>query len=91
MTDAPIRVFACSINLLKEMREDQKMIVSDPRFHGPIERWRICPSTHCERSQECRSPNECSGTGKNLTPEQRERFRARAVTDSAHPSNEPHQ
>lgn len=23
-------------------------------------RWSRCPSTHCERSQECRSPNECS-------------------------------
>lgn len=26
--------------------------------------WRICPSTHCERAQECRSPHECSGTGR---------------------------
>jgi hypothetical protein len=69
-----IFVFACSINLLKEMREDQQMIVNDPRFHGPIERWHICPSTHCERWQECRSPHECSGTGKNLTPEQRARL-----------------
>lgn len=23
--------------------------------------WANCPSTHCERSQECRSPSECSG------------------------------
>jgi hypothetical protein len=22
--------------------------------------WNRCPSTHCERAQECRSPNECS-------------------------------
>lgn len=24
--------------------------------------WARCPSTHCERSQECRSPNECSAS-----------------------------
>lgn len=23
-------------------------------------RWSRCPSTHCERRQECSSPNECS-------------------------------
>lgn len=23
------------------------------------DRWKDCPSTHCERSQECRSPHEC--------------------------------
>lgn len=23
-------------------------------------RWHRCPSTHCERTQECRSPHECS-------------------------------
>lgn len=23
-----------------------------------------CPSTHCERSQECRSPHECASPGK---------------------------
>ena len=23
-----------------------------------------CTSTHCERAQECRSPNECTGDGK---------------------------
>lgn len=28
------------------------------------ERWRKCPSTHCERAQECRSPHECSSTGR---------------------------
>lgn len=22
-------------------------------------RWKDCPSTHCERSGECRSPHEC--------------------------------
>jgi hypothetical protein len=43
---------------------------------GPLDRWRICPSTHCLRSQECRSPHECCGTGKNLTPEQRAKVRA---------------
>lgn len=37
------------------------------RFVGPIDRWCVCPSTHCERHQECRSPHECSGTGKNLS------------------------
>lgn len=31
-----------------------------------IERWRKCPSTHCERAQECRSPRECSSTGKGV-------------------------
>lgn len=25
-------------------------------------RWSRCPSTHCERAQECRSPHECSAT-----------------------------
>ena len=30
------------------------------------EAWQRCPSTHCERSQECRSPNECSAVGKHL-------------------------
>ena len=24
------------------------------------DRWKRCPSTHCERAEECRSPNECS-------------------------------
>lgn len=24
------------------------------------DRWKRCPSTHCERWQECRSPHECS-------------------------------
>ena len=28
--------------------------------------WTRCPSTHCERSQECRSPHECSGNGAAL-------------------------
>lgn len=23
-------------------------------------RWKMCPSTHCERRQECTSPHECS-------------------------------
>ena len=27
------------------------------------ENWERCPSTHCERAQECRSPNECAGSG----------------------------
>lgn len=30
------------------------------------EPWRRCPSTHCERSQECRTPHECSGAGRAL-------------------------
>lgn len=34
--------------------------------------WRHCPSTHCERAQECRSVNECSAekstTRAALTP-----------------------
>lgn len=29
------------------------------------QRWQRCPSTHCERSQECRSPSDCSGTGRS--------------------------
>jgi hypothetical protein len=52
-------------------------IVDGPKdWLGPLVRWRICPSTHCEGSRECRSPHECSGTGKNLTPEQRAALRA---------------
>lgn len=27
-----------------------------------------CTSTHCERSQECRSPHECSGSAKQPVP-----------------------
>ena len=30
-------------------------------------RWKNCPSTHCERSQECRSPHECCAS-KDPTP-----------------------
>lgn len=26
--------------------------------------WRLCNSTHCQRSQECRSPHECGGRGR---------------------------
>lgn len=40
------------------------MTTSHPNFTGPVERWRNCPSTHCERAQECRSPHECSATGR---------------------------
>lgn len=25
-----------------------------------LDRWKNCPSTHCERRQECASPHECS-------------------------------
>ena len=25
----------------------------------PFERWKRCPSTHCERRGECASPHEC--------------------------------
>ena len=32
-----------------------------------LEPWKHCPSTHCERSQECRAPNECSATRAALT------------------------
>jgi hypothetical protein len=27
------------------------------------EPWKRCPSTHCERAQECRSPSECAAVG----------------------------
>jgi len=40
------------------------MTTTHPSFTGPVERWRNCPSTHCERAQECRSPHECSGSEK---------------------------
>lgn len=30
------------------------------------DRWKRCPSTHCERHQECRSPHECSASGKSV-------------------------
>ena len=29
-------------------------------------RWKECPSTHCERRQECASPNECSAAAAAL-------------------------
>ena len=28
--------------------------------------WKHCPSTHCERAQECRSVNECSAEKRTL-------------------------
>jgi hypothetical protein len=27
-------------------------------------RWARCPSTHCERAQECHTPNECGAEGR---------------------------
>lgn len=27
--------------------------------------WKRCPSTHCERRQECASPNGCTVEGKD--------------------------
>lgn len=32
-----------------------------------LDRWKHCPSTHCERRQECSSHHECSANvgGKN--------------------------
>ena len=30
-----------------------------------VDRWRRCPSTHCERRQECASPHECCATKKS--------------------------
>jgi hypothetical protein len=35
-----------------------------PTPHAPAPNRTRCPSTHCERAQECRSPNECIGTGR---------------------------
>ncbi|WDA37826.1 hypothetical protein [Sphingobium sp. YC-XJ3] len=32
-----------------------------------LQPWKHCPSTHCERAQECRSVNECSAEGATLT------------------------
>lgn len=28
------------------------------------DRWKRCPSTHCERRQECASPHDCTATGR---------------------------
>lgn len=28
-------------------------------WKSPTDRWKHCPSTHCERRQECASPHEC--------------------------------
>ena len=42
------------------------VVTPNVRWPGAIPRWKMCPSTHCERSQECRAPHECSGTGKRL-------------------------
>ena len=40
----------------------------DPHIRALMSRpWELCPSTHCERAQECRSPSECSGTGKRVS------------------------
>jgi len=33
---------------------------------GAIKPWQSCPSTHCERSRECRSVNECSAEKRTL-------------------------
>jgi hypothetical protein len=29
-------------------------------------RWKHCPSTHCERRQECASPHDCSASLKHI-------------------------
>lgn len=34
------------------------------------DRWRRCPSTHCERRQECASPHECCASMKALKEKQ---------------------
>ena len=31
-----------------------------------LQPWEHCPSTHCERREECASPHECSGSGRSL-------------------------
>ena len=36
------------------------------RLWGALEPWKNCPSTHCERSEECRSVNECSANRTTL-------------------------
>lgn len=44
-----------------------------PTFHENhcavdiLDNWKRCPSTHCERTQECRNPGDCSGTGRGRT------------------------
>ena len=41
-----------------------------PTFHRDwcradiLDNWKRCPSTHCERRQECASPGDCNGTGR---------------------------
>lgn len=35
-------------------------------------RWRHCPSTHCERRGECTSPHECSASRAALNKEGRD-------------------
>lgn len=57
-------------------------VINVESWIGPLDRWRICPSTHCARWEECRSPHECSGTGKNLSPEKRAEIRA-GIADSS--------
>ena len=43
------------------------------------DRWKNCPSTHCERRGECASPNECSA--RILGRPEPETIRGATVTD----------
>ena len=61
-----------------EARADmQKLFDAMDEYGGS---WRHCPSTHCERSQECRSPHECSGTGLGKLMRERNQFRSDLAT-----------
>lgn len=42
----------------REAREDDKL--------SYVGRWAHCPSTHCERRQECASPSDCAASLNSL-------------------------
>ncbi len=58
LTSAMETIRAQSATLAKAREALQTIATTEP--------WQRCPSTHCERSQECRSPSECSGTGRGI-------------------------
>lgn len=42
----------------------QQLELDRDRAERNTPRWSRCPSTHCERRQECASPSECASSSK---------------------------
>jgi hypothetical protein len=65
--------------------EDTLAALSSQSPAPASDNWTRCPSTHCERAQECRNPSECSGTGRA----KRERDLFREIGGRPDPSETP--